>query len=135
MPRTTKHLAKHQFKKGAPSANPHGRIINPAIKALKNLTVDSYRKVIETVLTEDIRALKSMAEDETLPAVQVGVARAFLKAIKNGDYGIIERIAERIVGKIPDVVNVNQNTNMNATVAQVSDEVLRERIAKLRNEV
>jgi Family of unknown function (DUF5681) len=132
MPRTTKHLPKWQ--KGQ-SGNPKGRTPNAAIKALRNLTVETYRTVVEIVLTGDIVALKEMAANESIPAIQVGVARAFLKAIKDGDYGIIERIAERIVGKIPDVVHVNQNTNMTATVAQVTDEVLKERIAKLRSEI
>lgn len=127
--------APFKFKKGQ-SGNPNGgRAHSPAIRALKNLTVDTYREVIELVLTGNLAALKAMVEHPDTPAVQVGVATAFMKAIKNGDYGVIERIAERIVGKIPDVVQVTNNTNLNATVAAVTEETLRAKLIKIRNEV
>lgn len=105
---------KHsQFKPGK-SGNPEGgRAHNPALKALRKLTVESYREIIELVLTGNVAAIKKLAEDPKSTGLQVGISVAFLKAIKSGDYNVIERIAERIVGKIPDVVTVNQNTNMN----------------------
>lgn len=112
--RNPKPPPKHsQFKKGN-KANPlGGNAHNPALKALRKLTVESYREIIELVLTGNLAAIKKIAEDPNSTGLQVGISVAFLKAIKNGDYNVIERIAERIVGKIPDVVTVNQNTNMN----------------------
>jgi hypothetical protein len=104
---------KHsQFKKGQSGNQAGARAHNPAIKALQKLTVESYREIIELILSNNVAAVKTIAEDPNTTALQVGIAVAFLKAIKNGDYTVIERIAERIVGKIPDVVTVNQNTNM-----------------------
>lgn len=126
-----------QFKKGQ-SGNPlGGKLHNPIKRALKNLTVDTYREVIELVCQNDIDALEEMSESRTITALQVGVARAFLKAMRDGDYGTIERIAERIVGKIPDKLevtgdNVNRNLNVNA---EVSDEILKHALAKLRDDV
>lgn len=114
-----KNLAKHTFKKGQ-SGNPDGaRAHNPAIKALKNITLESFREVIELVLKGNLRELKAMAEDPETSALQVGVATAFMKAIKTGDYNVIEQIASRIVGKIPDEINVNAknlNTNLNTVI-------------------
>lgn len=105
--------AHSRFKKGQ-SGNPEGgRAHNPALKALRKLTVESYREIIELVLTGNVAAIKKIAENPASTGLQVGISVAFLKAIKSGDYNVIERIAERIVGKIPDVVTVNQNTNMN----------------------
>lgn len=112
-------LAKHTFKKGK-SGNPEGaRLHNPAIKALTKLTIESYREVIELVMTGNLTDLKEMAEHPKTSALQVGIATSFLKAIKDGDYGVIERIAERIIGKIPDELNVNSkniNANLNTSI-------------------
>lgn len=136
MPRgETKHLAKHQFKKGAPSANPiGGRAHNPVTKALARLTVDTYREVIELVLTGNLTKLKAMVEHPDTPAIQVGVAAAFMKAIKNGDYAVMERIAERIVGKIPDQLNVVTDNKVQTTV-NYDPIKLREAMQKLSNDV
>lgn len=95
-----------QFKKGQ-SGNPEGaRAHNPAIKALKALTIESFREIIELVMKGNLQSLKSVINDPDTSAVQVGIAKAFLKAIRNGDYTVIEKIAERIVGKIPDQLNI-----------------------------
>ncbi len=124
-----------RFKKGV-SGNPDGaRKHNPAIRALKQLTLDTYREVIELVLTGNLTDLKAMAENPKTPAIQVGIASALMKAIKDGDHGVIERLAERIVGKIPDEVNVtskNLNANLNAPIDR---EMLKAALAKLESEV
>lgn len=108
-----------RFKKGK-SGNPEGaRAHNPATRALSRLTIETYREVIELVLTGNLEALRKMVEHPNTPAIQVGVATAFMKAIKNGDYAVIERIAERIVGKIPDELKVssnNLNTNLHTAI-------------------
>lgn len=124
-----------RFKKGK-SGNPDGgRTHNPAVRALKKLTLETYREVIELVLTGNLSDLKRMAEHPSTPAIQVGVATAFMKAIKNGDYAVIERIAERIVGKIPDELKVsssNVNANLNATIDK---EKLKAALEQLEREV
>lgn len=125
---------KHaQFKKGQ-SGNPAGgRLHNPVTKALKNLTIETYREVIQLVLTGNVAAIKAMVEHPSTPAIQVGIATAFMKAIKNGDYAVIERIAERIVGKIPDELKVtSNNTNLVGTIDPTK---LKAALAKLDEEV
>ncbi len=124
---------KHsQFKKGQ-VANPlGGRSHNPINKALRNLTVESYREIIELVLTSDVRAIKAIAEDPKSTGLQVGIAVAFMKAIKNGDYAVIERIAERIVGKIPDVIKVD--SNVHAKVSVIDKTALAKALLELEQE-
>lgn len=127
---------QYQFKPGV-SGNPEGARIrkpDPIGKALKNLTIESFRKVVEAVCTGNIDNLKAMVADPNNSALQVGVARAFLKALKNGDYGTIERIAERIIGKIPDELNVNSHVNANLNV-EIKKEKVRAIIAELESEV
>lgn len=104
------------YKKGQ-SGNPlGGKLHDPAKRALKQLTLQTYREVIELVLTGNVAALKAMVEHPDTPAIQVGVATSFMKAIKSGDYGIIERIAERIVGEIPKVVKIDSVNNTNLSI-------------------
>lgn len=137
--RTAPQLKPHHFKPGQ-SGNPHGRPpLNPIQKALKNLTIATYREVIEVVMTGNIDNLKAMIIDPNTPALQVGIARSFIKAIDAGDYGVIERIAERIVGKIPDELNLNSknmnaNLNVNAN-APVDEEKLKAVLAKIEADI
>lgn len=126
-----------RFKKGV-SGNPEGgRAHNPATKALKKLTIETYREVIELVLQGNLDDLQAMIKNPKTTALQVGVAAAFLKAIKNGDYAVVERIAERIVGKIPEEINVNSNNiNQNSFSIETMDKTkLRLAMAKLNDEV
>lgn len=124
----------YQFKKGQ-SGNPKGgRAHNPALRALKNLTVDSYREVIEAVCTGNISLLQALAsgKDPKISALQVGIARAFLKAIQSGDYEVIEQIAQRIVGKIPDELNVvSKNLNANVQTKPIDRKEVKDIVAKL----
>lgn len=130
-----KKMEAKKWKKGQ-SGNPKGRVPSQAIRALKNLTIETYREVIELVLSGNIAALREMIENPNTPAIQVGVATSFMKAIKNGDYTIIERIAERIVGKIPDVINVHSvNTNLNSEVKSIDQVKLRAALKKIEEEV
>ena|SRR5665213_438697 len=136
--RNPKPPPKHsRFQKGK-SGNPEGgRAHNPAIKALRKLTVESYREIIELILSNNVAAVKAIAEDPNTTALQVGIAVAFLKAIKNGDYTVIERIAERIVGKIPDVVHINSqnNSNVNAEIKVIDRQALKAAYNKLEEDV
>lgn len=127
---------KHaQFKKGQ-SGNPEGgRRHNPIRQALGQLTVKTYREVIELVLTGNVSDLTAMILDPKTPAIQVGVATAFKMAIQTGDYGVIERIAERIVGKIPDELNVS-SLNFNANLhANIDNDKVKAALALLEKEI
>lgn len=122
-----------RWKKGQTGNPEGGRAHDPVTKALRKLTLPIYREVIELVMTGNLNDLKAMVEDPATPAVQVGIATSLLKAIKAGDYIIIERIAERIIGKIPDELNVRSN---NTNVELVLDkEKLKKAIADLEADV
>lgn len=117
---TPSQLANLKPIKPGEVRNPEGgRTHNPAIKALKKITIETFREVIEMVLTEDLKALKKVAEDEKTTALQVGIIMAFKKAVDSGDWETIEKIVSRIVGKIPEELNVNSkniNANLNTTL-------------------
>lgn len=131
-----KEAEPYKFKKGQ-SGNPHGRVPNPAMRALKKLTIDSYREAIELVMQGNLVELQRIVKDPNSTALQVGIARAFYNAIQKGDYAIIERIAERIVGKIPDEINIkSDNNNKTAvTISMFDKEKLKAEMAKLEADV
>lgn len=107
---------------------------NPLIKALRKVTLESYREIVELVLTSDVQAIKKIAENPKSTGLQVGIAVAFLKAIKNGDYTVIERIAERIVGKIPDEIKIAP-LSVNQKVSIIDKTALAKAILELEEEV
>jgi len=118
--RTLPEAARPYMFKPGQSGNPEGgRRHNPAIKALKKITLEVYREIIELVLTENISELERIENDPQTPAIQVGAARAFRLGIQRGDWNLIEQFAARLVGKIPDELNVrsqNLNANLNGAL-------------------
>lgn len=124
---------KHSRWKKGKSGNPEGgRAHNPLTRALRNVTLETYREIIELVMTSDLAAIKKIAENPKSTGLQVGIAVSFLKAIKNGDYAVIERIAERIIGKIPDEINVK--STLNAKVNVIDRAALARAMAELHDE-
>lgn len=133
----TAHLKKTQWKPGQ-TGNPNGRPpLTAEQRALRKLTIDTYREVIETALNGTVDDLKALAQDPKTPAIQVGVATSILRAIKDGDPSILEQFAARIIGKIPEVINITSinTTNVNAAVAVVTDDELKARLKRIRSEL
>ena len=95
------YLKPHQFKKGV-SGNPKGVPPNPIKKAIKDLTVASLRHIIVVTLSGNIEELQTIERNPNSTVLEVGLCRAILKAIARGDWNTIELIISRIVGKIPD---------------------------------
>lgn len=134
MPRgETKHLKKHQFKPGQ-SGNPSGfPKMDPRSRVIKELTLAAYRNCVDLVCTGNIAALEAMKNDATIPAIQMAVAAALATAMRTGDYDTIEKIVSRVIGKIPEEINinstnVNQNTNLNASVDEAVVKAALERL-------
>lgn len=128
------HLKPHQFKPGQ-TGNPNGRpTLTKEQRAMRALTLTTYREVIEMALTGNMEELKAFAQDPDTPVIQVGVAVAILRAIKNGDASVLEMFAARIIGRIPEVINVN-NTNTPTTLATLSETQLEERLRRIRSKL
>lgn len=118
------HLEQYKWGPGK-SGNPKGRPPNAVPAGLRKLTQETYAQVIELVLTGNLDELQAMVKDPKTPAVQVGIATAFIKAIKEGNYQVMERIAERIVGKLPE--NINIQGNFHTSVVDYLDSVAKAR--------
>lgn len=112
---------KHSRWKKGQSGNPEGgRAHNPAIKRLKKLTNEAYADLIEAVAFgngEDVRALACSGKAQNLIAT---LAHCWMVARRRGDYETIEKILSRVLGKIPDEINLNSR-NLNANVTATLD--------------
>lgn len=126
-----------QFKPGV-SGNPSGRPKNPIPKALRDMSEKGVQEIISAVCSGNLDQLQEIIESPKTPALQVGYAKALVRAIKEGNVEIIERLLERVIGKVPDYLNLtSKNLNLNVPVAQVSvsKEEIRAEMKRLMEDV
>lgn len=136
MPRgETKHLKPHQFKPGQ-TGNPSGRPPNPIKNALKKLTGQSLQRIIKAVVKGNIDEVQRIAQDPNSSGIEVAVAACFIKAVKQGDWSTVERMIERIVGKIPDklLVESTSTTTIDATIKVVPREIAIQAFREIEDE-
>lgn len=140
--RTAKQLANLRPAKKGEIRNPKGvhshGPITQMLANLKKFTLDEYRVVIEQTLMGNLASLEkivkeSKAEDSPTSALQVGVATSILKAISRGDHTVFEALASRIIGKIPDKLEVNAGITVKLDLNDKGR--LKAMIAKLRADV
>jgi hypothetical protein len=87
--------------------NPNGgRAHDPVKQALRNLTIKEYREVIEVALRSNVAGLKAFLSDKNASAIQVAIASGLLKSFLRGDVSVLEMLASRLIGKVPDKVEV-----------------------------
>lgn len=97
------------FKKGN-KANPIGAKAHNGLKAqLKKLTTQELSKMIELVMTKSVLDLQKIAQDPREIALKVGIASAMVRMINKGDFDALEKMLQRVVGKVKDEVDLNHN--------------------------
>lgn len=105
MPKT-EHLKATQFKPGQ-SGNPKGRAVLPIKGVLREVTKEVLGRVIEEALAGNIDNIFKISQSPEVSAMEAILAKCLFEAYKKGDYTTYEKIIERIVGKIPVVLEVN----------------------------
>lgn len=123
-----------RFKPGQ-SGNPSGRTpFSAEQRALRKLTLEKYRKVIKIALKQPFEDLVAFSLDGRNSTVEVGVARLLIHAINSGNTSDFELFAARIVGKIPDVLEIAGEIKTQHNV-KVSVQKAKEMIEKCRSKV
>lgn len=116
---------------------PKGTVMNPKgrppliARELKKLTLEELREIIELAVRSNTNKLRVLIKDPTTPALQMGVATSLLRAIQKGDWNTLEAIVSRIVGKIPDRVQVDGPIQ----IAAVDVREVRMAMKKLEDEI
>jgi len=95
---------EHQFKKGQ-VANPHG--CNGKVKrAINEFNSQEISKAINIVMTSTEEEIVATIND---PLTTIGfktILRAMLNASEDGDYAKFYQIAEHVIGKVPNKVEI-----------------------------
>ncbi|MEL0173666.1 MAG: DUF5681 domain-containing protein [bacterium] len=99
----TKHLKKYQWKKGQ-SGNPNGR----------------PKK--DFALNEHIRAFANLEDDEKKTMLESVVEKVYEEAL-NGNMQAITFLADRILGKPTQALNVKAESNEPIKVLQIASKV------------
>lgn len=80
--------------------NPNGRPpITPEVKALRGLTHEHIKDVMDLLVDQEFEKLREMAKDTSLPALKLLYIRAVLRAVETGDLANIEIVLNRVLGK------------------------------------
>lgn len=103
-PNSLKNL--RPVKKGEVRNPDGGRAHDPAKKALKYLSNEMLKEVIDVAVKGDLEKLAALAQSRTLPVLQVAVAKCMYDAVARGDWSTVERIVERCVGKVKEEVEI-----------------------------
>lgn len=130
---TPKQLANlRPIKKGEVRNPEGGRAVSPLVRALQKFSRKAFTEVLEAVLSGDDKQLKEFMKP-TQPALYRLCATAMVDAIKGGNYSLVERMTERLIGKIPDKIEVDANTrNQNISHTELA---IKTTIQKLNNDV
>ena len=125
-------------KKGEPSRNPEGsRLHNPLTRALTQVSKEAYCKALSVAFKGKEGELQELVDNPETPMLEKFVAKSMLHAFETGQFGFVERIADRLLGTVGETMTINQTSNVSTTnqIAVISDSDLKARIMKLREDV
>ena len=129
---TAAQLANLRPIKKGEVRNPHGNQ-SPVLKALRNLTEETFAQVITLFLSSSDKELEAFMSHPETTTFQKGLAKALLQAAKHGNWPMLEHIAERIVGKVPIKMNLNSNNQTQLSV--IDENQAREIMKKIQSDV
>lgn len=105
-------LVGKPFQKGV-SGNPGGRPkLSKDLLNTKEFTDYELRRVISKYFRMKKEACKEAGQSETLPMIEVAIARAVQKAAHLGDITRIIPLIERVCGKMKDKVEHTDGTEL-----------------------
>lgn len=114
-----------QFKAGEKSANPKGRgKENPQKKAIKQLTQKKLLQLANKILNQDYSSLEKLlkkvadgGQRETSSPLELLVASCVLKAIQKGDINTLEKLLDRMIGKVSDRLKIEGNSGPRVVIS------------------
>lgn len=136
-------MARNGVKTGGRDIRP-GQVLNPLgsrahdpqLIALRNLTKENLKEVLQLVLTRNVDELQRMAEEPATPVFKAAAATAALRAYRSGDWSFMEGPLARVIGKVKEEIEISGELTLRAKYQDMTDDdlkrILEERAAKTR---
>lgn len=140
-PNSIAALRKTAVKKGE-IRNPEGaRSHNPELKRLRRLTKLELAEIGSALLKGNVREIEAIIEDSDLnpdskhSAIKVWIAGIALRGIRQNEMGTLDGILDRLVGKVPDEIELSGKGGKPIEHTTESDEERKLRFMKLREQL
>lgn len=101
----------------------------PDLAKVQDLRAADLRKLITIYMNKSKDELQELMKDGSLPGLQLVIIRQVLQAIQKGDFGGIDLMLQRVLGKVPNQ-NINENHDMSEK-EKALDEIPAERLISL----
>ena len=103
-----------RYKKGQ-SGNLKGRP-RDMLKSVKKLTKDELEDIASLVSKSTVEELRQILKDPDSTAIRVMVVRVVIKIIERGDMDSLDKLLNRMIGKVREKVDVTGNGVFPTTV-------------------
>lgn len=100
---------KTSYKKGV-SGNPNGRPkMDEDTKQLLNLTKSTYREIALKYLNMSKKETLELKENDEMSMLEWAFVKCILVIHKKGDYATLDKMMDRVIGKVKDEVDLTVN--------------------------
>lgn len=103
------------FKKGQ-SGNPNGRGPNILNNAMQKLTREELEDIANVIIKGKREDLKKVLEDKNSSVIKLMFASSVMRIMKEGDTDGLDKILNRLIGKVKDTLDVNGSGLVPTTV-------------------
>lgn len=98
------------FKKGQ-SGNPKGRPkLDPEVKAIQQFNKDEVSKLLNKYSRMTQKEMLKVYNSEKAMMIEKWTAKIFIKATVEGDYRAMDYVLNRMVGKVADKMEIEDNS-------------------------
>jgi hypothetical protein len=109
---TPKQLANLKKIKKGEVRNPGGRPKgDPILDKLKKLTVEELEELVNVLIKGNIGELRRISKDENTSVIKAMVTAVAIKIISRGDMASLDKLLDRLVGKIKERVEHSGTIN------------------------
>lgn len=100
---------KTSYKKGV-SGNPKGRPkMDPELKALLDVTKTTYRTIAVKYFNMTKKELAGVKQNDSMTMLEWTFVKCLLKVHDKGDYATLDKMMDRVIGKVKDEVDLTVN--------------------------
>lgn len=87
----------------------------------ETISYEDYLKIIKLLLTLSPNEVKKLAKDKSTPLAVIAIASAISGDIENKQMSNIEKMLDRVFGKVVDKIDIKTNSNKELTDAQINE--------------